>query len=87
MRDALTSQRDSLELLATELHRPREAVGPALEAVDGLDVHDWFMQLPKQLGCDHQTLMAALVRIWLRDNRGIADVFVESLLDTMNSTG
>lgn len=87
VRDALTSQRDSLELLATELHRPREAVGPALEAVDGLDVHDWFMQLPKQLGCDHQTLMAALVRIWLRDNRGIADVFVESLLDTMNSTG
>ncbi len=87
LRDALTSQRDCLELLATELHRTREAVGPALEAVDGLDVHDWFTQLPKQLGCDHPTLMAALVRIWLRDNRGMAEIFVGSLLDAMNSTG
>ena len=87
LRDALTSQPNCVEMLATELHRTREAVGPALDSVEGQDAHDWFTQLPKQIGCDHPTLMAALVRIWLGNNRGIAEIFVGSLLETMNSTG
>lgn len=85
LHDALAKQGNPAEVLATELRRPYRVVVTALDAVDGLDVHDWFMQLPDRIGCDHPTLMAALVRIWLCDNREMADVFVQSLLDTINS--
>ncbi|WP_168792412.1 ATP-dependent nuclease [Paraburkholderia aromaticivorans] len=86
LRDGLTSRHDGQDLLATELRRARDAVGVALDAVDGLDAHDWFTQLPVSLGCDHPALMAALVRIWLRDNKPAADAFVQSIVDKINLT-
>lgn len=84
LRDSLISRQDGQELLAAELHRTRDAVGVALDAVDGLDAHDWFTQLPVSLGCDHPALMAALIRIWLRDNEQTANAFVQSIVEAMN---
>jgi len=84
LRDCLTSREDGQEILATELHRTRESVALALDAVDGLDVHDWFTQLPVSLGCDHSTLMLALTRIWLRDNEPTANAFAQSIVESIN---
>jgi predicted ATPase len=86
LRECLTSREDGQEILAAELHRTREAIAAALDAVDGLDAHDWFTQLPLSLGCEHAALMTALTRVWLRDNEQTANTFVESIAEAMNRT-
>lgn len=84
LQSKLLSLAEGTQLLADELHRGIGVVRHALDSVDGYDAHDWFTQLPKALGCEHSSLMDALVRIWLAHNRELAATFVRDLVKIMN---
>lgn len=84
VKNLLFSRADGIDLLAIELNKLKNNVDIALETVDGMDVHDWYTQLPELLGCDHQTLMSALVRIWLLDNKDSAETFNTELIEILN---
>jgi len=80
LRDELIRRNDGVTLLSEQLRREEGAVRMALDAVTGQDAHDWFTMLPPLVGCEHSALMAALVRIWLINNRATADAFINELL-------
>ncbi|GAB3104569.1 hypothetical protein GCM10027288_11760 [Bordetella tumbae] len=84
LRDMLTSLQAGQKLLATELHSNEEVVRTALDMVEGLDAHDWFTELTRSLKCEPQSLMKALVRIWLRDNQQTGEEFSQNIVDTLN---
>lgn len=84
LRENLLSMTEGVRLLSAEVRREIGYVRAALESVDGLDVHDWFTQLPNRLGCDHSHLMSALVRLWLSENQGAANELVANIEQQMN---
>lgn len=77
-------QAGNTQFLADEIRRDLGRVRSALDSVDGYDPHDWFTQLPRHLGCEHSSLMDALVRLWLANNRPLAVQFVAELVGVMN---
>lgn len=75
---------NNIEVFSADIRIDEYRVRVSMEAVDGLNEHDWYTQLPRRLGCDHNNLMDSLVRIWLIHNSVLADAFVQELITIVN---
>jgi predicted ATPase len=82
--NSLMNEADPKSKLSQSLGRPVLAVSTALDSQEGADMHDWYTQIPKILSCDHQTLMNALVSIWLETNAREAETFISNLISSIN---
>src|SRR5262249_40612077 len=58
--------------LAINLGTSLESVQFALQQVNGLDHHDWMIELARFLGTSVENLVAALMEAWLATNEGAA---------------
>lgn len=55
----------NIEMLAELLHYDTEKIHMVLASIEGMDHHDWFIELHKKLGITYQVLIAALFEVWI----------------------
>ena len=73
-----------ISMLAELLKIPDHVLRAGLDAVEGMDPHDWFSQLPAKIWSDHSTLMSSLVRLWLGSSPNGVEEFVAELVSRLN---
>ena len=84
LRNSLYETQDGISYLADYLRVSEHHLRASLDAVEGIDAHDWFTQLPSKLGIEHSVLMDSLVRLWLDSPVNTVDSFVNELVGRMN---
>lgn len=84
LRETLYGAQGGVGVLAGYLRVSESTLRASLDAVAGIDAHDWFTQLPQMLRIEHSVLMDSLVRLWLDSPQNAVDDFISELVGRMN---
>lgn len=85
VRDSALGSEKFINGLSAKFHKTTEQIHIALQHVEGFDIHDWYTQLPKYLGCEHIELMRALVENWLAENHETGKIFIDSISEILET--
>lgn len=78
--------KDRSDSLAITTRRDEQDILAALAALEGVDDHDWLIELARCLGKEVPSLVDSLVRVWLQDtkNQQAATTFVGELRELID---
>ncbi|MDU0641558.1 ATP-dependent nuclease [Pseudomonas aeruginosa] len=79
LRESARGNVEFINRLSDRFYKTTEEIHIALQHVEGLDIHDWYTQLPRHLGCEHMDLMRVLVENWLTNNQETGKAFIDSI--------
>jgi predicted ATPase len=77
---------DAVDRLAMELSKRKDEVLVARDAATGRDHHDWLNEMCRVLGPSNETVIRALVKIWISLNHDDAKTFVSELEQVFNNS-
>ena len=78
--------KNNIDLFVKNIDMNKKDILSALSSVNGIDYHDWFNELQKNLKVSHEQLFDALYYIWIEtgDNRRMVNQFIEEINEIIN---